>query len=97
MSAPAIVVRDALKDAALAARAASKAYVTFDSTATSGQTVITVPKGYTIKKLSKNGTPIRETTTGVYWTRSNDGYQEYATLSVGATTGDWLSIDCARA
>lgn len=159
LSAPSIVVRDALKNEALAAKALSKTYyiqdltiASFTGATTNGSTAVTassistapyapyvgmiiagtgivagtfitaisgsaytlsvaatttgsaaivqsvipVTRGYTVKIVSKNGVPIREATTGVYWTRSNDGYIEYVTPSVAPTAGDWFSFEIVR-
>ena len=81
---PAMLLRDELRRKDEAKRAMGKVPVFFDFTATASQTAFVLPKGYTAKALYKQGTLMRETTTGVYWTRSNDGYQETCTLSVGA-------------
>jgi hypothetical protein len=93
---PAMLLRDELRRKDEAKRAMGKVPVFFDFTATASQTAFVLPKGYTAKGLYKNGTLMRETTTGVYWTRSNDGYQETCTLSVGATVSDWVSVMCVR-
>ena len=93
---PAKYLRDELQRREEAKKALGRIPVFFDHTATSGQTAFVAPKGFTIKGLYKAGVLMRETTTGVYWQRSNDGYQETATISVGATTGDWISLMCVR-
>lgn len=94
---PALLLRDELRRKAEARKALGRVPVFFDYTATASQTAFVAPKGYTIKALYKNGALMRETTTGVYWTRSNDGFQETATLSVGASASDWISLMCVRA
>lgn len=94
---PALLLRDELRRKAEARKALGRVPVFFDSTATASQTAFVAPKGYTIKALYHNGTLKREATTGVYWTRSNDGFQETATLSVGASASDWISLMCVRA
>jgi hypothetical protein len=95
--APALNLRDELRRKEIARKALGRLPAFFDYTATASQTAFVAPKGFTIKALYKNGTLMRETTTGVYWTRSNDGFQETATLSVGATVSDWISLMCVRA
>ena len=94
--APAMYLRDELRRKDVARKALGRTPVFFDHTATASQTAFVAPKGYTIKALYKNGTMMRETTTGTYWTRSHDGFQETATLSVGASVSDWVSIMCVR-
>jgi trimeric autotransporter adhesin len=94
--APAMYLRDELRRKEIARKALGRVPSFFDYTATASQIAFVAPKGFTIKALYKNGTLMRETTTGVYWTRSNDGFQETATLSVGATVSDWISIMCVR-
>ena len=94
---PALLLRDELKRKSEARKALGKIPVFFDYTATSSQTAFVVPKGYVAKAVYHNGTLKRETTTGVYWTRSNDGFAETCTLSTGATVSDWISIMCVRA
>jgi trimeric autotransporter adhesin len=94
--APAMYLRDELRRKDVARKALGRIPAFFDYTATASQTAFVAPKGFTIKALYKNGTLMRETTTGVYWTRSNDGFQETATLSVGATVSDWISLMCVR-
>lgn len=71
-------------------------YSPFEIIAITNQTVFPVPKGFTVKKISKNGVYIREFTSGVSWVRNNDGYQEYATLSSACTAGDWIVLDCLK-
>jgi hypothetical protein len=93
---PAVKIREELRRKELTRLALGKTPVFFDYTATASQTTFVAPKGYTIKALYKNGTLMRETTTGVYWSRSNDGFQETATLSVGASVSDWISLMCVR-
>lgn len=93
---PAQTLREELRRKDEARAALGKVPVFFDFTATASQTAFTLPKGYTAKALYKNGTLMRETTTGVYWTRSNDGFQETCTLSVGATVSDWISVMATR-
>jgi hypothetical protein len=95
--APALNLRDELRRKEIARRALGRLPVFFDYTATASQTAFVAPAGFTVKALYKNGTLMRETTTGVYWTRSNDGFKETATLSVGATVSDWISLMCVRA
>lgn len=94
---PALLLRDELRRKDEARKALGRIPVFFDYTATASQTAFVVPKGYKAKALYKNGTLMRETTTGVYWTRSNDGFAETCTLSTGATVSDWISIMCVRA
>jgi trimeric autotransporter adhesin len=94
--APAMNLRDELRRKDVARKALGRVPAFFDYTATASQTAFVAPKGFTIKALYKNGTLMRETTTGVYWARSNDGFQETATLSVGATVSDWISLMCVR-
>jgi hypothetical protein len=94
--APAMYLRDELRRKDIARKALGRIPAFFDYTATASQTAFVAPKGFTIKALYKNGTLMRETTTGVYWTRSNDGFQETATLSVGASVSDWISLMCVR-
>jgi hypothetical protein len=94
---PALLLRDELGRKDEARKALGKVPVFFDYTATASQTAFVAPKGFTIKAVYHNGTLKRETTTGVYWTRSNDGFAETATLSVGATVSDWISLMCVRA
>lgn len=94
--APAVYLRDELRRKDVARKALGRIPAFFDYTATASQTAFVAPKGFTIKALYKNGTLMRETTTGVYWTRSNDGFQETATLSVGASVSDWISLMCVR-
>ena len=93
---PALQLRDELARNEEARRALGKVPVFIDFTATASQTAFVLAVGYTIKALYRNGVLMRETTTGVFWTRSNDGYRETATLSVGATVGDWISLMCIR-
>ena len=93
---PAMLLRDELRRKDEARKALGKTPVFFDYTATASQTAFVAPKGYTIKAVYHNGTLKRETTTGVYWTRSNDGFAETATISVGATVSDWISLMCVR-
>lgn len=93
---PAKYLRDELKRKDEARAALGKVPVFFDFTATASQVAFALPKGYTTKALYKNGTLMRETTTGVYWTRSNDGFLETCTLSVGANAGDWISVMATR-
>jgi hypothetical protein len=95
--APALNLRDELRRKEIARRALGRLPVFFDYTATASQTAFVAPKGFTVKALYKNGTLMRETTTGTYWTRSNDGFQETTTLSVGASVSDWISLMCVRA
>jgi len=94
--APAMYLRDELRRKDVARKALGRIPAFFDYTATASQTAFVAPKGFTIKALYKNGTLMRETTTGVYWTRSNDGFQETATLSVGASVSDWISLMCVK-
>mgnify|MGYP000974597339 CR=1 FL=1 len=94
---PALLLRDELRRKSEARKALGRIPVFFDYTATASQTAFVVPKGYTANALYKNGTLMRETTTGVYWTRSNNGFAETCTLSTGATVSDWISIMCVRA
>ena len=94
---PALLLRDEIKRKSEARKALGSVPVFFDYTATASQTAFVVPKGYKVKALYKNGVLMRETTTGVYWTRSNDGFAETCTLSTGATVSDWISIMCVRA
>lgn len=93
---PAMLLRDELRRKDEARKALGKVPVFFDHTATASQTAFVAPKGYTIKAVYHNGTLKRETTTGVYWTRSTDGFAETATISVGATVSDWISLMCVR-
>jgi len=93
---PAMLLRDELRRKDEARKALGKVPVFFDYTATSSQTAFVAPKGYTIKAVYHNGTLKRETTTGVYWTRSSDGFAETCTLSAGATVSDWISLMCVR-
>lgn len=93
---PAFRIRDELRRKADARAAFGSTPVFMDFTALASQTAFYVPPGFTMKALYKNGTLMREATTGVYWTRSTDGFQEVATLSVGATVSDWVSIMCVR-
>lgn len=93
---PAFLLRDELRRKDEARKALGKAPVFFDHTATASQTAFVAPKGYTIKAVYHNGTLKRETTTGVYWTRSSDGFAETCTLSAGATVSDWISLMCVR-
>jgi len=93
---PAMLLRDELKRKDEAAKALGKVPVFFDFTATASQTAFVLPKGYTTKALYKNGTLMRETTTGVYWSRSHDGFAETCTLSVGASVSDWISVMATR-
>ena len=94
--APAMNLRDELRRKDIARKALGRIPAFFDYTATASQTAFVAPKGFTIKALYKNGTLMREATTGTYWTRSNDGFQETATLSVGASVSDWISLMCVR-
>lgn len=93
---PAKYLRDELQRKAEAQKALGRIPVFFDFTATASQTAFVLPKGYTAKALYKQGTLMRETTTGVYWTRSTDGFSETCTLSVGATVSDWISVMAVR-
>jgi hypothetical protein len=93
---PAMLLRDELRRKDEARKALGKVPVFFDYTATASQTAFVAPKGYTIKAVYHNGTLKRETTTGVYWTRSTDGFAETCTLSAGATVSDWISLMCVR-
>lgn len=93
---PALLLRDELARKEEAKRALGKVPVFTDFTATASQTAFVLAVGYTVKALYRNGVLMRETTTGVFWTRSFDGYRETATLSVGATVGDWISLMCIR-
>ena len=93
---PAMLLRDELRRKDEARKALGKVPVFFDYTATASQTAFVAPKGYTIKAVYHNGTLKRETTTGVYWTRSSDGFAETCTLSAGATVSDWISLMCVR-
>lgn len=93
---PAMLLRDELRRKDEARKALGKVPVFFDHTATASQTAFVAPKGYTIKAVYHNGTLKRETTTGVYWTRSTDGFAETCTLSAGATVSDWISLMCVR-
>lgn len=93
---PAMLLRDELRRKDEARKALGKTPVFFDYTATASQTAFVAPKGYTIKAVYHNGTLKRETTTGVYWTRSSDGFAETCTLSAGATVSDWISLMCVR-
>ena len=93
---PAMLLRDELRRKDEAKNALGKTVVFFDYTATSSQTAFVLPKGYTAKALYKQGALMRETTTGTYWTRSNDGFAETCTLSTGATVSDWISIMAVR-
>lgn len=93
---PALSLRDELRRKAEARKALGKVPVFFDTTAVSGQTVFAAPKEYRIKAVYHNGTLKREATTGVYWSRSHDGFIEYATISVGASASDWISLMCVR-
>lgn len=94
--APAMYLRDELRRKDVARKALGRIPAFFDYTATASQTAFVAPKGFTIKAVYHNGTLKREATTGVYWTRSSDGFAETATLSVGATVSDWISIMCVR-
>ena len=93
---PAMLLRDELRRKDEARKALGRVPVFFDYTATASQTAFVAPKGYTIKAVYHNGTLKRETTTGVYWTRSSDGFAETCTLSAGATVSDWISLMCVR-
>jgi len=93
---PAKSLRDELARQDVATAALGSVPVFLDFTATDGQTAFVATQGYKILALYKNGTLMRESTTGVYWTRSTDGFQETATLSVGATVGDWVSLMLVR-
>ena len=93
---PAMRLRDELRRREEARRALGKVPVFIDFTATASQTAFVLAKGYTVKALYRNGALMREATTGVFWTRSNEGFQETATLSVGAAAGDWISLMCVR-
>lgn len=93
---PAMLLRDELRRRDEARKALGKLPVFFDYTATASQTAFVLPKGYTAKALYKNGTLMREATTGTFWSRSNDGFQETATLSAGASVSDWISIMATR-
>ena len=93
---PAMLLRDELRRKDEARKALGKVPVFFDYTATASQTAFVAPKGYAIKAVYHNGTLKRETTTGVYWTRSSDGFAETCTLSAGATVSDWISLMCVR-
>lgn len=93
---PAMLLRDELRRKDEARKALGKMPVFFDHTATASQTAFVAPKGYAIKAVYHNGTLKRETTTGVYWTRSTDGFAETCTLSAGATVSDWISLMCVR-
>jgi hypothetical protein len=93
---PAMLLRDELRRKDEARAALGKVPVFFDFTATASQTAFALPAGYTTKALYKNGVLMRETTTGVYWSRSNDGFKETCTLSVGATVSDWISVMATR-
>jgi hypothetical protein len=93
---PAMLLRDELRRKDEARKALGKVPVFFDYTATASQTAFVAPKGYAIKAVYHNGTLKRETTTGVYWTRSTDGFAETCTLSAGATVSDWISLMCVR-
>lgn len=93
---PSMLLRDELRRRDEARRALGRVPVFFDYTATASQTAFVLPKGYTARALYKNGTLMRETTTGTYWTRSTDGFAETATLSVGASVSDWISIMAVR-
>jgi hypothetical protein len=93
---PAMLLRDKLRRKDVARKALGKIPVFFDYTATASQAAFVLPAGYTTKALYKNGTLMRESTTGTYWTRSNDGFKETATLSVGASVSDWISIMATR-
>ena len=95
--APALNLRDELRRKEIARKALGRLPAFFDYTATASQTAFVAPKGFTVKALYKNGTLMREATTGTYWSRSNDGFQETATLSVGASVSDWISLMCVRA
>lgn len=93
---PAMLLRDELRRKDEARKALGKVPVFFDYTATASQTAFVLPKGYTAKAVYHNGTLKRETTTGVYWTRSTDGFAETCTLSAGATVSDWISVMATR-
>jgi trimeric autotransporter adhesin len=93
---PSILLKDELKKKFQAMKALGGLDRTFEYTAIASQTAFILPKGWTIKFLTKNGVGIRESTTGSYFTRSNDGFQETATLSTACTAGDWISITCER-
>jgi len=94
--APAMYLRDELRRKDIARKALGRVPAFFDYTATASQTAFVAPKGFTIKALYKNGTLMREATTGTFWGRSSDGFQETATLSVGASVSDWISLMCVR-
>jgi len=94
--APAMSLRDELRRKDIARKALGRVPAFFDYTATASQTAFVAPKGFTIKALYKNGTLMREATTGTFWGRSSDGFQETATLSVGASVSDWISLMCVR-
>jgi hypothetical protein len=88
-----------IRDSLLSKEQEQKAKVTtkvIDYTAITSQTAFVLQKGWTVKRLYKNGTRVRESTTGSYFTRSNDGFQETATLSTACTAGDWISIHQER-
>jgi len=93
---PAQSLRDELARQDVATAALGSVPVFLDFTATAGQTAFVATQGYKVLALYKNGTLMRESTTGVYWTRSTDGFKETATLSVGATAGDWISLMLVR-
>lgn len=93
---PAMLLRDELRRKDEARKALGRVPVFFDYTATASQTAFVAPKGYAIKAVYHNGTLKRETTTGVYWVRSTDGFAETCTLSAGATVSDWISLMCVR-
>lgn len=94
---PALLLRDELRRKAEARQALGRVPVFFDFTATASQAAFVLPKGYTANALYKNGVLMREATVGVYWSRSTDGFRETATLSVGASVADWVSVMAVRA